>query len=103
MQAYEKYPVSPQLLNLWLQETILHEQGYIVVTNHGRCYAIVDEGAYSYKKQGITKQGTADKEEQLRIISELIKRYQNFERNGYQYHYSRGSWMRSKVKEKFCP
>ena len=100
---FEKYPISKQLLSLWLQETILHEQGYIVVTNHGGCYAIIDNGTYSYKKQGITKQGTVDKVEQLRIIGELINRYQNFERNGWQFHFSRGSWMRSKVKEKFCP
>ena len=101
MRPSERFPVSKELLNLWLKENILHSLGYIMVSNYGGSYAIVDNGIYSFKNHGFTKQGTCDKVEQLRIIGELIKRYQNFERNGYQYHYSRGNWMRSKVEERF--
>lgn len=92
MEPLAKFPVSEQLLCLRLQETIIPGLGYMVVANHGNCYAIVDEGTYSIKMHGFTNQGTEDKRKQLDIFRGLITKYRNFERNGYKYHYSESCW-----------
>jgi hypothetical protein len=91
----EKIELSPRLLELWLEETIIHEQGYIIISNFGGSKAWINKGAYHVKKQGITTEIYCSKEKQLHIFKTLIRRYNHFERYGFFYAYDRGSWRKS--------
>ncbi|MGB5820530.1 MAG: hypothetical protein WBG90_13685 [Saonia sp.] len=80
-----------------MEESIMHDLGYVMVTNHGGKYAWVDEGNYNVKLNGFTKGVNKSKLETLEIFKKLVAKYGNFERNGYKYHRMKKGWYRTKL------
>lgn len=101
MQPFEKYPLSRRLISIWLEENIIHKIGSIKVVSNGGDEAWVDDGIYSVKKGGFSRQVHKTPYEQLEIIETLLYKYADFERNGYKYRYFKGEWLRTKVEKHF--
>ncbi len=97
MNQYERFPISERLLNLWLEENIVHKIGMVKVVGNLDSCAWVEDGIYHIKKNGFTKLGTDDVSEKLRIFKSLISKYGNFERNGFMYRFNKGSWIRRRI------
>jgi hypothetical protein len=90
----EKVNISIVDIKLYIQESI-ESRVRFCVNNYGGSYAWVENGVYSVKKQGFTRGVHKNPEAILSILTQLVKRYQNFEYKGYIYTYS-GGWNRFK-------
>lgn len=94
MKPSEKIDISIEDIKLYIQESINNRVRFCV-NNYGGCYAWVEHGIYSVKKQGCTRQVVKTPETILSILLQLVQRYQNFEYKGHIYTYS-GGWNRFK-------
>lgn len=92
----EKIDLSNEQLDQWIKDACLKALGYLKVSNEGGKYALVEKGIYTVVDRGHTVLQKKTRHVTYNIFSKLIHRYLNFERQGYYYYYSRGSWRRHK-------
>ncbi|KAA2218539.1 hypothetical protein [Maribacter flavus] len=93
----EKYDLTKEELDKWIKDACLKAIGYLKVENYGGKYALVEKGIYTVVDRGHEVEHKKSREAIYSIFSRLINRYLNFERNGYSYHYNKGSWRRCKL------
>ena len=92
----EPYNLTKEELDKWVKDACLKAIGYLKVTNYGGKYALVETGIYTIVDRGHEVVQNKSRQAMYSIFLRLINKYLNFERNGYAYHYSRGSWHRKK-------
>lgn len=92
METSEK--VDRYIIEQLLDQALV--EGYFEI-HFGQWFARLENRTYTFK--GPKKSGTVENigiSRAKNIFLELLKKYQQFEANGYFYHYYNGSWRKNK-------
>ncbi len=92
----EEFDLHDVLLNLWIRQAAYHD-GTLKVS-HRDSYVVADKGKYTFCDEGHIKREMKRPEAVERILKGLIKKYGRLERNGYEYYFDRGRWLRRKMR-----
>lgn len=91
----EPYNLTKEELESWVRDACIKAIGYLKVSNYGDKYALVEKGVYTVVDREHEVMQKKTREAIYCIFLKLIKRYLNFERDGFSYHYHRGTWHKT--------